>query len=137
MSVVNFPIRKIFIHCSASPHRGDTAEAIHRWHKERGWPGIGYHYVIDEFGNQENGRPEYWVGTHVKKHNRNSIGICLIGTDFFTEAQWKTLRALVVDLRVRYPGVEVLGHYEVDPGKTCPNFDVPMWLAEEGLTNPV
>ena len=38
-------INKIVIHCSASPNgREDTAEDIHRWHKERGFDGVRYHH---------------------------------------------------------------------------------------------
>ena len=37
-------IKKIIIHCSDSEF-GDAA-LIDKWHKERGWTGIGYHYVI-------------------------------------------------------------------------------------------
>ena len=31
-----------------------------------GWDGIGYHKVILRSGKVENGRPEFWIGAHVK-----------------------------------------------------------------------
>ena len=37
-------IKKVIIHCSDSDF--GTASVIDGWHKERGWDGIGYHYVI-------------------------------------------------------------------------------------------
>lgn len=43
-------IDKIIINCSDSDW-GD-AEVIDEWHRERGWDGIGYHYIIC------NGRPK-------------------------------------------------------------------------------
>ena len=117
---------KCIIHCSDSPHgRGDTAETIHRWHQERGWDGIGYHYVITEDGIIENGRPEYWKGSHAKGYNK-SIGICLIGTNEFTHAQFISLERFLLDNG--YGRDEVVGHYKVNEGKTCPNFNVEHFL---------
>lgn len=121
---------KAIIHCSDSPQgRGDNAETIHKWHKERGWDGIGYHYVILESGVVENGRPEYWTGSHAKGHN-NSIGICLIGKDEFTHAQFISLEALIKEHQ--WTSDEVVGHYAVSE-KTCPNFDVEQYLVSIGV----
>ena len=39
-------LTNIIIHCSDSDF-GD-AQTIDLWHKQRGWKGIGYHYVIVE-----------------------------------------------------------------------------------------
>ena len=129
----NYPIKRVVIHCSDSPHRGDGAETIHEWHLARGWAGIGYHYVINELGELEFGRPEYWIGSHVAEFNSNSIGICLLGVDKFTDAQWSTLRKLVIDLRIRHGKVDVCGHTDLDSKKSCPNFNVKKWLKEQGL----
>lgn len=122
-------ISKIVVHCSDSPHRGDRAEDIHRWHLERGWSGIGYHYVIGEDGRLENGRPHYWSGSHVSGHNTGSIGIVLLGVDYFTPLQFNALRNLINFLLHLYPGAEVMGHRDLNPHKTCPNFDVKAWWA--------
>lgn len=121
-------INDIVIHCAATPNFEEfDACDIHHWHKERGWDGIGYHYVILIDGTVENGRPEYWKGAHVAGHNDNTIGICLIGTDRFTDAQIDSLENLVRDIQKRYPDADVSGHYEHDDGKTCPNFDANEW----------
>ena len=128
-------ITHITIHCSASPQgRGDGAEAIHRWHIERGWDGIGYHYVIVDDGGIQRGRPHYWTGSHVQSHNTNNLGICLIGTDTFTTEQYSSLTSLLRELISQYPGVRILGHRDW-PGvsKTCPNFDVGEYLQSIGL----
>lgn len=40
-------INEIIVHCSGTPRGMEVKAAdIHRWHCERGWNGIGYHYVI-------------------------------------------------------------------------------------------
>ena len=119
---------KAIIHCSdSSQGRGTTAKDIHRWHQEepRNWDGIGYHYVILEDGTIENGRPEYWVGSHAKGYN-DTIGICLIGEDTFRHAQMIALEKLIKDKG--WSNDEVVGHYQVNKNKTCPNFDVDKFL---------
>jgi len=127
-------IEKIVLHCSDSPHgHGTGAEDIHEWHLARGWSGIGYHYVICEDGALERGRPHYWKGAHVVGHNRNSLGICLIGIDTFTDPQWSTLTDLLRSLKMLYPGVTIHGHYEFTNGKTCPNFNVKQFLKDYGI----
>ena len=116
---------KAVIHCSDSPQgRGDNAETIHKWHEERGWDGIGYHYVILEDGTIEAGRPHYWRGAHAKGHNK-ALGICLIGVDEFTPAQFISLEKLLKENKLK--ANEVVGHYDV-ADKSCPNFNVEKFL---------
>lgn len=124
-------IDKIVVHCSDSPHRGDTAADVHRWHLERGWSGIGYHYTITEKGVVEAGRPHYWTGSHVRGHNTGTLGIMLFGVDYFTPEQYTALSKLLQYLIIIYPNVEVLGHSDLDPHKACPNFDVRKWWGQE------
>ena len=71
------------------------------------------------------------VGSHAEGHNARSLGICLIGKDKFTPAQWNSLKALVGGL-VKEFSCPVKGHYEVATnGKTCPNFSVFVWITNE------
>lgn len=126
-------INEIIIHCSATPEGRDyTVADIDRWHKARGWRGIGYHYVIYRDGSVHAGRPVEQIGAHCTGHNANSIGICYIGgvaadgktpKDTRTLAQRIALRELVEELRAKYPGATVHGHREFAP-KACPSFDV-------------
>ena len=126
-------IKKLIIHCSESPNgRPDTAEDIHLWHIQRGWSGIGYHYVICVDGAIQSGRPEYWEGAHCSGHNQDSLGICLIGTDEFSEAQWLALKHVITGIKSRYPDITIHGHREFS-SKLCPGFDVKAWLEAEGL----
>lgn len=122
-------ITRVMVHCSDSPQgRGDDAATIHAWHKERGFDGVGYHAVITEDGTVQAGRPEYWQGAHVKGHNRESLGVCLIGRDSFTDEQLDALFDYLVDVCNRHPRAVVYGHRDLDDGKDCPGFDVTEWL---------
>jgi len=133
----------LVVHCSATPPTMNIgAKEIRRWHRERGWTDIGYHYVLRRNGTVETGRPEGTVGAHVENYNRNSIGICLVGgvdaklnpEDNFTSAQYAALAELLRDLRQKYPQAEVCGHRDF-PGvrKACPSFDVQKWIKETGV----
>lgn len=118
-------IRKVILHCSDSdvPAHDDVL-VVDRWHRERGWRGVGYHYFIKKDGTLQGGRTLDEWGAHCQGHNSDSVGICLSGQHGFTAAQFDTLADLVEDLELEYPVEEVEGHNHYDPGKTCPNFDV-------------
>lgn len=113
------------------------ADVIRRWHLNRGFRDIGYHYVIRRDGVVETGRPLEQVGAHAKPWNTGSIGICMVGgidrrgkpESNFTVKQWAALPRQVRKLLNQYPGVSVIGHRDV-PGvkKACPSFDVKTWL---------
>ena len=125
-------IDKIIIHCSATPEGKDyTAEDIGRWHRERGFNEIGYHYVIYRDGSIHKGRDVAKTGAHCKGQNARSIGVCYVGgmdaagkqpKDTRTPQQKAALRALVAQLKQEYPGATVHGHNEF-AAKACPCFD--------------
>ena len=52
-------IDEIIIHCTATVEGKDYHVAdVDKWHKARGWKGIGYHYLITLDGTIEKGRKE-------------------------------------------------------------------------------
>ena len=125
-------ITLIVIHCSAvRPNQRSSAADIDKWHKDRGFNGIGYHYVIRRDGSIETGRPEHMVGAHCVNHNAHSIGVCYEGgldirgqpADTRTEAQKQTMRRLIEELHERYPRAIIVGHHDLNPHKDCPCFD--------------
>ena len=97
-----------------------------------GWDGIGYHKIICRDGNIENGRPEYWVGAHVKGNNEISLGVCLIGKNEFTKKQFDSLEKVLKKWRFSYPQAKIIGHCDIgETVKTCPNFDVKSWVKDK------
>lgn len=125
-------ISEIILHCSATPEGKDfKAKDIRKWHKERGWQDIGYHFVVDLDGTIEKGRDIDKIGAHCLNHNANSIGICYIGgcdkqmnaKDTRTQEQKEALLDLVFLLMQQYhiPLDKVKGHYTYS-AKACPCF---------------
>lgn len=138
----------IFIHCSFTKADQDIGEnEIRGWHVEdNSWADIGYNAVIRRAPNYlggllEIGRPLDAVGAHVKGFNSRALGICLIGgmsasggnENNFTASQFHVLRRLLITLKSYAPYAEIKGHGEVEPRKTCPNFDVQEWLVRNSL----
>ena len=133
----------IAIHCSATPPTMDIGvEKIKEWHvKDNGWDDVGYHYIITRNGTIEPARPEEMQGAHAPKVNDRSVAICLIGgsdanggwSNNFTDEQWVTLKALLLNLTKKYEIKKIIGHYQVDSKKECPSFDVPNWLEQNNL----
>ena len=73
-------ILEIIVHCTATfADQRVTVADITRWHKQRGWKTIGYHYVVDQDGNVFPGRPIEQAGAHCLDHNKNSIGVVYCG----------------------------------------------------------
>lgn len=100
---------KAVIHHTAS---GDvSASTIDRWHKERGWDGIGYHMLIRADGTVEKGRSLKKQGAHALGRNQY-IGIALTGHDKFTTRQLDALVVLLKRLGVKY----VERHHDFCPG---------------------
>ncbi len=73
---------------------------------------------------------------HAKGHNTNSIGICLIGTDKYTKMQWQGLKSTVRRLQDQFSDLAIIGHCDVNNGKTCPGFAVSDWLDNDKTLSP-
>ena len=128
-------IKLLIVHCSDTPNEKELeASDIHKMHLGFGWDGIGYHKIILRSGEIQNGRPEYWVGAHVKGKNDISFGVCLIGRDYFTEKQYISLEKVLKEWKAKYPKANILGHCDTGKTlKTCPNFNVGEWLENNNI----
>lgn len=133
-------ISEIILHCSATKEGKEfSIKDIDKWHRDRGFKKVGYHYVIKLDGTIEKGREENEIGAHCTNHNNKSIGICYIGglddngkpKDTRTQLQKDSLNNLVKDLMKKY-GLkleDVHGHYEF-ANKACPCFKIESFRKE-------
>jgi len=82
-------------------------------------------------GTLQEGRDLRRIGSHVKGHNKDSIGVCYVGgcdskmnpKDTRNKAQKEALDAVIKYLLLRFPNATVHGHNEFS-SKACPSFDV-------------
>lgn len=114
----------IIIHHSATKN-GNT-EIFRSFHKQKGWDDISYHFVITNGkggsdGKIQKGRALQKQGAHAKDRNHNSIGICLVGNDKFTEKQKEAVIWLITVLCLKYqlePSEKTIQpHHEKCPGQ--------------------
>ena len=114
-----------------------SAQDIHRWHKERGWAGMGYHFLVRKDGTIERGRPENTVGAHASGHNSDSIGICFEGA-FMSERMGQTQinagKELIAYLKSKYSISKVQKHKDVNP-TNCPGANFPFDAIVNGETD--
>lgn len=132
------PWTHIVIHHSDS--RKDSVASIDRWHRQKGWDGIGYHLVIGNGVAMGLGTVEptfRWrnqrEGAHAgggdlgRPYNQLGIGICLIGKfneetpDPVQEARLAELCTLLIHHVPTLSAARIIGHGDV-PGKdtNCP-----------------
>ncbi len=117
--------QRIAIHHTAS---GDvSAETVHGWHRNRGWMGIGYHYLVRQSGDIERGRAEELRGIHASAANADSIAIALAGNFELAPPAADQLDALVWlirDIHSRYGELTLIRHRDLQatacPGRLFP-----------------
>lgn len=117
-------ITDITLHHTAAP-ASYGIEEINNGHKGRGWPGIAYHYVIDQGGRIFQTNPAGSLTWHNGYNNSVAIGVVMLG-DFTktrpTNAQISSFVWLARTLKKRYPSIRYLvGHKEYPGASTlCP-----------------
>lgn len=111
----------------------------------RGWSKVGYSDMIHINGTLENlisYNEDNWVDSSeisngASGFNSNSRHIVIVGGKGFNEAdfdevlspeQFIALQIYIKEFLGKHPDCEVLGHYQVNPHKGCPGFNVPEYL---------
>lgn len=117
-------VDRVFIHCSASDHDDhDNVSTMRKWHLERGFDDVGYHFFIRRGGTVQPGRDLEKMPAAQKGHNKGTIALCVHGLTFFTPAQMRSVRDFCQQINTAYEGkVTFHGHREVS-NKSCPVFD--------------
>ena len=131
---------RVTLHHSAGAT--DTLDSINVSHRNRGFPRsyygyhVGYTYVLFPDGRKVQTRAETEEQAHTYGHNKDNIGVCLVG-DFTraepTAAQVAALAALLKDIKNRWGDVPVYLHRELK-ATACPGIDLRKLVAsyEEG-----
>ena len=106
-------------------------DRVRRWHLDRGWKDVGYHWLIRRNGSLEQGRAEDEEGAHAVKYNSRSVGIAFEGHgdhEMWTLPQVLTAVKLCDRISIQYgiPPHNILGHRETGAPKTCPGKKIDM-----------
>lgn len=104
-----------------------TVQDVHRWHRNKGWSGIGYHFFVRKNGSVYRGRPENTVGAHASGSNSDSVGVCFEGaymTETMPAAQKTAGKELIAYLKGQYGISKVQAHRDVC-ATSCPGANFP------------
>lgn len=116
---------RIILHHAAAANC--SAEDIHRWHKQKGWAGAGYHFLVRKDGSVYRLRPEAAIGAHASKNNSDSIGICFEGNfevENMTDTQKRAGAELVAYLKNKY-GISTVQRHKDVGSTSCPGKNFP------------
>jgi len=104
----------------------------------KGWPAVGYHYLLHWDGSIDWLHDITAMSYHIHEHNHDAVGICLAG-DWSHQSpplvMLESLRWLIVKLKAQVPWAEVRGHRDLAlPGweTECPGG---MWDLFRGITS--
>lgn len=119
-------IEQIVVHHSADNGTPDTIAGFHTAPKPNGhgWPGVGYHFLIDKSGQIYKGNNLDVVSYNVANQNTKTVGICCIGNyevDIPSQATVDSLKWLIGTVKAIIGDKPVIGHLDVGttlcPGK--------------------
>lgn len=127
---------RIVVHTAAGL---GTRDDVDKYHKKKGWSGIGYNVYIERDGRVVMGRGEDTRGAHSLKYNSTSLGISYAGCNKSSQWNNKTLKEAVdngtitqtqldnliakikfYQQKYNIPRDKVIGHYEEPVAKACP-----------------
>lgn len=150
-------LKYLVIHCTASPaEMRVTPDDIRLWHlsappKGRGWSQVGYSDMILLDGtlinlvpyNEDDNVDKWELTNGVAGINSISRHVVYVGgtdkqlkaKDTRTIEQEDTLRSYVLNTIRLHPDIKVAGHYQFQPKKDCPSFNVPVWCHVIGVAD--
>jgi N-acetylmuramoyl-L-alanine amidase len=126
----------VIFHCAATPDfkEGELCfdkfgvEDVERWHKEKGFLEVGYHFVVKRSGVIQSGRRcaagEVEIGAHCHGENARSIGVCYIGSKEPSQKQRLSIPALCHAIEKMF-GITKNNwfcHNHFNNKKLCPGF---------------
>ena len=121
-----------------------SADDVDRWHKNKGWTCIGYHFFVRKDGSIYRGRREEAIGAHAYGFNTDSIGICAEGNfenETMGDVQKQALKELVAYLKNKYGITKVQRHRDVNatacPGKNYPFEEIANATVKSTENKPI
>lgn len=136
-------VTEVVVHWTEThTNRNIGSEEINRYHLSLDLDGIGYHYVIRRDGSIQRGRPVNIQGQHapINEHDQRSIGVAFVGginvptgtpnpenflsAASITRSQINSFNHMCRELYKVYPGIQIVGHTDIDLIEVDPGFSV-------------
>lgn len=141
----------IVVHHSAT--NSGSARTFDRYHKDKGWDELGYHFVIGNGSETPDGMIEVGARWHKQKHgahcktadnffNEHGIGICLVGDFTKTRPTARQMAALerlstFLCMTCRIPADRVVTHGAVTRKTACPGKHLPIGNVRRAVAQSV
>jgi N-acetylmuramoyl-L-alanine amidase len=132
MGKITNTVKHIIIGCSETPAHHDIGLLeIDRMDRQAGKFACGWHVIVRRDGAIEYGRELQQVGSHTRGHNKDSIGICLVGggdsgrsgIDLYEDEQIEAMEDEIEYLLTLFPGADIIGQGRLIGG-ISPGFHV-------------
>ena len=138
-------ITGLIVHWSETYYNQDVGSSEIHSYNSKVDGGMPYHYVIRRDGTVQRGRPIDQPGGQLPNgHDKYSIQVVLIGginapvgtpnpkkylsKSSFTRKQMNTFDVFLEKSFMAWPGLQVLGHSDIDRQQKDPGFDVPDYV---------
>jgi len=141
----------VVVHHSAT--NSGSARTFDRYHKDKGWDELGYHFVIGNGSETPDGMIEVGSRWHKQKHgahcktadnffNERGIGICLVGDFTKTRPTARQMAALerlstFLCMTCRIPADRVVTHGAVTHKTACPGKHLPIGNVRRAVAQSV
>lgn len=136
LCTATYPPSSIVIHHTGGG-TAETPQGIHTYHKQIGYGGCGYHYLIDRAGDVWRGRPVWARGAHCRNNNGGRIGVALLGDYSEKPPSGEMIRGLLTiidDIQHVYGRLAILQHRAVPGSSTdCPGAACAAALEAAGI----
>ena len=134
-------VTELIVHWTETNINQDIgAEELQEFYAEHG-QGVPYHYFIRRDGSLQRGRPINEIGPELpNNHHQYAIQIAFVGginapadepeimrylsRESLTSAQMNTFRLFLEKSYAAWPGLQALGHNEIDQNQVDPGFNV-------------
>ncbi len=98
-------------------HSYPNFEDLLKFHKSKGWNGVGYHLFVDKEGKVFQGRPYSLEGAHTIGYNTSSIAIGIYEPqEGLTESRVTLIKDLISQVKIKHPTVQIISHTQAQFG---------------------
>ena len=115
-----------------------TVQDYHQMHLNKGWAGLGYHFMVDTDGTIYKGRPVNYVPAGIENANQDSLQICAIGNFenmTMPDVQREAIKELIAYCKSSYGTISYLCGHKEKMATDCPGSNYPLQTMKDTFAN--